>query len=122
MKLASDVMSSPVVTVGWMESLEEASRRMDVYRFSFLPVMGPGDKVVGVVTKTDVIHYMHAVGERRLVKAIMSPVALTCSPADDLCEVVRTMDANRIHHLVVLDDDRPVGIISALDILHAVVE
>jgi CBS domain-containing protein len=52
--LARKVMSGPVVTVNYDSTLEEAAKIMTLNRISKLPVL-KGNKLVGIVTSTDVI-------------------------------------------------------------------
>ena len=49
-----EVMTSPVVTVGPKTPLSEATRLMQERRFGALPVVD-GDRLVGILTETDLI-------------------------------------------------------------------
>ena len=51
--LISDVMSTPLVTVGPNVTLEEASERMTTFKIRRLPVVENG-KVLGMVTASDI--------------------------------------------------------------------
>lgn len=56
------------------------------------------------------------------VSEIMSPVPVTVSADADIAEVARLMVTERIHRVLVTDDDRLVGIISSLDLVRAAVD
>lgn len=49
------VMSAPVVTVGQDDRIDDAARKMVERRISALPVV-EGDRLVGILTITDLLH------------------------------------------------------------------
>jgi len=51
---AKDIMSSPLVTVGPNDAIEEAAKIMAQKRIKKLPVV-EGDKIVGVVSTSDIV-------------------------------------------------------------------
>jgi len=51
---AKDIMSSPLVTVGPNDAVEEAAKIMAQKRIKKLPVV-EGDKIVGVVSTSDIV-------------------------------------------------------------------
>lgn len=51
---AKDIMSSPLVTVGPNDAVEEAAKIMAQKRIKKLPVVD-GDKIVGVVSTSDIV-------------------------------------------------------------------
>ncbi len=59
---------------------------------------------------------------KRKVSEVMTPDPLTVSPSDDIQWVARLMDSQRIHRVLVTEDERLVGILSSLDIVRLVSE
>lgn len=59
---------------------------------------------------------------KRKVREVMTPNPLTVSPSDDIQWVARLMDSQRIHRVLVTEDERLVGILSSLDIVRLVSE
>ena len=51
----SEVMHSPVVTISPDELLSEAARQMIDNRIGGLPVLDANDKIVGILTETDLL-------------------------------------------------------------------
>lgn len=51
---AKDIMSSPLVTVGPNDTVEEAAKIMAQKRIKKLPVVD-GDKIVGVISTSDIV-------------------------------------------------------------------
>ena len=52
-----ELMSNPVTTARPDDSVEDAARRMLAARVGLLPVVGD-DRVVGIVTETDLLRYV----------------------------------------------------------------
>ena len=61
---AQKVMSHPVISVGPDELLCDAAQRMIEGKIGCLPVIGPGDRLIGLVTETDLLRAaFHEAGE-----------------------------------------------------------
>jgi len=56
------------------------------------------------------------------VKDAMHREVITCRPETPLSEAADTMVRQHIHRLIVVEQDRPVGIVSSLDILKLVAQ
>lgn len=52
-----------------------------------------------------------------LVRHVMPSQVVTCSPETPLSEVAGEMVSHHVHRIVVTEDNRPVGIISSLDLV-----
>ncbi|MFO0913952.1 MAG: CBS domain-containing protein [Pirellulales bacterium] len=137
-----DVMRPAVVTVAAHETMEAAARQLATHEITGAPVVEESGRCVGVLSGSDYVDReagFHPVDElvckdtlhspfevQRLssdrVEAHMSPTVQTISPKATLMQAARVMCVEHIHRLVVLDDEsRPVGILSALDLVAAMV-
>ncbi|MCA9562533.1 MAG: CBS domain-containing protein [Myxococcales bacterium] len=90
-------------------------------RFTMLPIVGPDQRLEGIITATDVLAAGLADDETvgSLIGADVVSVKLTSSIAHG----ARTLSRAGVHHLVVVDDDeRPVGVLSVVDVLRTVGE
>lgn len=79
-----------------------------------------GGKLAGIITDHDIIRALADIGsdlEEVSVREWMTPNVKTCAPDDKLSHALNTMGRYRIRHLVVLEDDRPVAVVSAKDVL-----
>jgi CBS domain-containing protein len=52
---AADLMTSPAVTIGPEDTVEHAARLMFTRKVKRLPVVDPGGRLVGIVSRTDVL-------------------------------------------------------------------
>jgi CBS domain-containing protein len=84
-----------------------------------LVVSSDGRSVDGIVSERDVVRHLHHDGTviNNTVAAIMTPEVQTCSPDDDLDEVMSTMTARRFRHVPVVVDGALTGIVSIGDVV-----
>ncbi|WP_456435011.1 homocysteine biosynthesis protein [Methanopyrus sp.] len=62
-KRLKDIMTEDVITIELHESVDEALKRMDEHNISCLPVVDKGDRVVGIVTRTDITEALRRRGQ-----------------------------------------------------------
>jgi CBS domain-containing protein len=56
-----------------------------------------------------------------MVSSYMSTAIQSVAADESLLQAARAMSAEHIHHLPVLEDERPIGVISTMDILAALI-
>lgn len=121
-----DVMRTPAVFCGLDTTLAATAELMQSNGCGFLPVVGEGGNVIGVITDRDVCI---ALGTRNLkpseilVRDVMLPKQFTfpklftCMQEDNIHNVLTTMRIERIRRVPVVDRDGSlVGILSLDDI------
>ena len=113
-----DQMVSSVVTIEPGTGVVDAAKRMIEQEKGPLPVV-EGERPVAILTDRDII--AHVVAEGRdpttmTVKDIASQELVTIGPDEDISEARRLMDEHELDRIVVVEDDRLVGIISEADI------
>ena len=116
------VMSKPVITISKNTSLLKARSLMLENEIRRLPVVN--DKLVGIITLTDIAEEVYWTGdERRLaqpVSKIMSSPVITVSPNDSISLVAKLTVENDLSGLPVLEDDKLVGMITQFDLVKEV--
>lgn len=119
-----DVMSHEVVTVPPTEDVVFAFEKLMKHKISSLPVVDADEKLVGIVTATDLGHNLildkYELGT--MVEEVMVQQVIYVSPEDNLVTAVRKMheygsDDGIINQLLVLDNHELVGIVSDGDII-----
>jgi CBS domain-containing protein len=111
-------MVSDVVTIEPGTGVVDAAKRMIEEEKGPLPVV-EGERPVAIVTDRDII--AHVVAEGRdprsmTVHDIASHELVTIGPDEDINEARRLMDEHELDRILVVEDDRLVGIISEADI------
>jgi CBS domain-containing protein len=122
-----DVMSQTVITVPPTEDVVFAFEKLMKHKISSLPVVDDNEKLVGIVTATDLGHNLildkYELGTT--VGEVMVDQVIYVSPEDDLATAVGKMheygsDEGIINQLIVLDDHELVGIVSDGDIIRSI--
>ncbi len=113
-----DRMVSDVVTIGPGTGIVDAAKRMIQEEKGPLPIV-EGERPVAIVTDRDII--AHVVAEGRdptsmTVHDIASHDLVTIGPEQDIDEARRLMDEHQLDRILVVEDDRLLGIISEADI------
>jgi CBS domain-containing protein len=113
-----DRMVSNVVTIEPGTGVVDAAKRMIQEEKGPLPIV-EGERPVAIVTDRDIIAHVVAEGKdprSMTVDEISSQDLVTIGPDQDINEARRLMDEHELDRILVVEDDRLVGIISEADI------
>lgn len=110
-----EVMNPEVYAVKPTETAETVRRDLTRLGISGAPVVDDSARVLGVVSLKDV----STQSPTAPVSAVMSAPALVVPPDLPIPLAARLMTEARVHRLIVVDDDRVVGVAGALDLLRA---
>ncbi|GBC68584.1 H(+)/Cl(-) exchange transporter ClcA [archaeon HR01] len=116
-----DVMTRKVKTIRPEKTVKEALKMMSENGFRGIPVVGDGEKLVGMVTLSDVLRVRPEMQDSVKVGEIMSKNVIVTYPDEPLHQVFEKMTSYGIGRLPVLnspDGGRIVGIVSRSDVSH----
>jgi CBS domain-containing protein len=127
----SRYMTTDLEVIAPDASLTEVARKLADHRISAVPVMSSDGVILGVVSRSDLLHagaFEATEHSGRLALELPDRRAIdlvtrrphVCSPTTTLRQAAREMREYRLHRLFVVDDGRPVGVISTLDLVAAV--
>jgi CBS domain-containing protein len=140
---ASDVMSSPVITVKPYTSVKHAARLFLERGISAVPVIDDAGKLVGIVSEGDLIHrseigtqrhrswWLLLLAEEQALAAdyvkthgtkvsdVMTRTVITATPETPLHEIATTMEKNGIKRVPIARDGQLVGIVSRANLVQA---
>lgn len=120
-RIVGEVMTHEVVQAHRETPFKDVVRLLDRHRISGLPVVDADDKVVGVISGTDLIRHQAAgAPDRRPVTAreLMSTPAVTVHPEQRIADAARVMERHGVERLPVVDEeDRLIGIATRRDLL-----
>ncbi len=114
-----EIMQGRVMTATPHQTAGHARKLMAEHRISALPIVNSDDESVGIVTTADLLD-IHKDGEP--LSGFMSAPVYTVSSFDGPHLAARIMRNQRIHHVVVTEEKKVAGIVSAYDLLHVVEE
>lgn len=112
-----DLMTSPVMTVTKHQSAGHVAELMREHKVSALPVVGPDQEPLGIITASDLLG-THA--DHTPTSAPTSAPAYTVPVNEGPHVAARIMRNHHLHHVVVVEGHRVVGIVSAYDLLELV--
>lgn len=117
-------MTTTPLTVGKDQSIETASRLMSDARARHLPVLD-GGHLIGIVSERDLAMVQNIVGpsaDQRTVEDAMSFNPYCVAPDAPLDQVAEEMASHRYGSAVVVQNEKVVGIFTAVDGLTALAE
>ena len=123
MKLLRDVAIRHLLTVDPGASLRRAAKVM-TDRGVGCAVVVEKEKVAGIVTERDILR---AVADDKImddakVKDVMTRDVVSGAPGWEIVRAVKTMTEGGFRHLLVMEMDDPVGIVSLRDLMDSMVE
>lgn len=123
MKLLRDVAIRHLVTVGPTTSLRRAAKVM-TDRGVGCAVVVENERVAGIVTERDVLRAIAEDGnmDEITVGDVMTRDVVSGAPGWELLKAVHTMTEGGFRHLLVMEMDDPVGIVSLRDLMTAMAD
>lgn len=112
----SEIMHEGVITVDMNDSIKKVAAIMKAEDIGAVPVMDDGI-AVGFVTDRDIVITCLAEGYSidGPISHAMSEDLITISKESDVREAQRLMNENKISRLLVLENEKPIGIVSLHD-------
>lgn len=128
-----ELMSQSVVTIDASASCQRAVEQMFQHKVRHLPVTGGDGRLVGIVTDRDLRHHLFAQDifehdDRRVgallqsvpIRQIMTSRVISVAPDDAIQVAARLMREAKIGSLPVVENERPIGIITETDLLRQI--
>jgi CBS domain-containing protein len=110
-------MHAPVMTITPHQSAGHARELMTRHRVSALPVVGPDNDPVGIVTASDLLD---GPADGTPVGDFAKKQVYTVHPGDGPHVAARIMRNHHLHHVVVVEESTVVGMLSTFDLLRLV--
>jgi CBS domain-containing protein len=99
--------------------ISEAAQRMAKFNVGLVVVIDDDNRVAGVLSERDIVKGLGDAEtdlEETVVGDLMTKSIITISPTDSFVEAVLTMNRHNIRHLVVVQANKPVGVLSIRDL------
>ncbi|NDZ88067.1 CBS domain-containing protein [Streptomyces sp. SID10115] len=125
-RAVGEVMTDEVVQARPGTSFKELTALLTTHRISGLPVVDEDDKVMGVVSQTDLARHQANRPDRSrpaspgtpTARTLMTSPAVTVHPEQRVVEAARIMERRHVARLPVVDEeDRLIGIATRRDLL-----
>jgi signal-transduction protein with cAMP-binding, CBS, and nucleotidyltransferase domain len=115
-KSIGEIMTTRIETIGLEDNAQEAARKMKHKNVSSLVVVDKNDQAVGIVTERDLVREVcvqDASSNQHIIKNIMSSPIVTIDPNSSVETAANVMMQNKVRHLVVVNEKKTLGIITA---------
>ena len=112
-----DIMETNVITINEDASLEQLYSLISEYHHLGYPVVNKENKTTGVISYKDLFRMKKEDWGGIRVKERMSTRLICVSPGDSVIEAVEKMTREGIGRLLVMEDDKRVGIVSRSSIM-----
>ncbi|WP_412541231.1 CBS domain-containing protein [Longispora sp. K20-0274] len=119
-----EAMSTEILSVGPAHKLRQVAQQMSARRFGAAIVDDADTSGFGIITERDILNALAAGLDPDVAEAgeHYTPDAICAGPDMELTEASRIMIRGGFRHLIVIEHDQVVGMISVRDIVRARVE
>ena len=117
------VKGNQIWSLGPDATVFEAISLMAEKRIGALLVLA-GDRLEGIISERDYARKVILLGHSSkdtLVRQIMTPHVVTVTPEHTVVDCMRLITSHRIRHLPVIEQERPVGIVSIGDVVNSII-
>lgn len=113
-----ELMTNEVTTAQPHQTVGQIKAKMTKHSVSSVPVVSSDNTLVGVVSTSDLLTVEKKDGT--LISNMMTEKVYTVPEYEDVSVAARIMRNHKIHHLIVTQEQKVVGIISSFDLLKLV--
>ena len=114
-----DIMSTPVVFTQRTVKVEHLKAMFTRKNINAVPVIDEDGSISGIVSSSDLVACHD---ESKLVGEIMSKRVHISVLHNRVKDAAKVMVKHGVHHLVVMDDGKVVGMLSSMDVMKALSE
>ena len=116
-----EIMSEQLETINFSNTVQESAIKMSDRNVSSLVVLDENARAIGIITERDLVRRVctrEVPSSSINVENVISSPVKTVSPETSIDEVADVMVSNKVRHILIVDNNqKPVGIISATDIV-----
>ena len=114
-----------LVTIRPDQQVNDAVAVLSDNNIGALPVVEDGNRLVGIISERDIVRLVSERGAEVLsapIADVMTGEVFTCTPADDVDDVMGLMKSKRVRHFPVVENGRLSDMISSRDAMFAMLD
>lgn len=117
-----DVMTSDVIAIPYGATVAQAGDILHAAAISGAPVTGSGGRVMGIISRSDLVDPRHKHAPDAPIADVMTRVVFAVRAEDPVLWAVRLMAEERVHRAIVTDESGVMaGIVTPMDVLRSLV-
>ena len=113
-------MSTPVKSLPVNTSIPDAIDFFTVNEISGAPIVNDKGFAVGILSRSNLVSNQDLSDKQ--VQDLMTPFVFDVHPNQTILEVAKKMTDFKIHRVIVTENNKPVGVITSLDIVSEFVD
>jgi CBS domain-containing protein len=109
-----------VVTIEPSASIAAAAELLGKKRIGAVVILGADRRIVGILSERDIVRAIAERGALALgepVSVVMTRSVSTCNETETVISVMERMSSGKFRHMPVVDQGRPVGMVSISDVV-----
>ena len=115
----SDIMISPVVVTQPGVKISSLKKMLSRKQINAIPVIGESESISGIISTSNIISCQD---EDTSVDKLMTDFVHVVMPTNRVKDAARIMAKHNVHHLIVMEDGKVVGMLSSMDIIKVYAE
>ena len=106
------------------ESLLDASMKMKQHNIGAMPVINENNTVIGIISERDIARQISEENFTADMKVenLMTKDVITCDLNISVSELMETMTTNKIRHMIILDKQKLLGVVSIGDVVNHIIK
>lgn len=111
---------SDVITIEPTATLDSAVKMLAARRIGALVVLGPEQRVIGILSERDIVRVLAERGAEALtlpLSQVMTRKVQTCTQSATIGDLMEQMTTGKFRHVPVMEDERLIGIVSIGDVV-----
>ena len=119
-KLVSRMSERECFTLSETDTIKTASQSLQEKQVGSMPVLNKNKKVIGIISERDLsrLIYTERFNANISVEQVMSKKLVTCDLNTSVTELMETMTEKKIRHILIMEDDKLLGIVSIGDVVN----
>lgn len=116
-KPISLIMNKHTTTVDISDTIDKVQQIMKAHKYSCVPVIDPNHSCFGVICYLDILRF-HELGRNPKAERaweLCTHRVIEVSPDTSVRETAELMIKNKIHHIVITENELITGIVSSID-------
>ena len=124
--LAEKLTERELITVNENDQLLNAINKLVKYNIGAIPVINNNRKLAGIISERDIVkalaNYKNKDYSILLVNQLMTKKVISCEKEVLSDKLMELMTINKIHHIPIVENNAPIGIVSIGDVVNRLIE